>query len=162
MEIAQILSDVDGAYLYDYSLDGSFTEMTFFMSLYKDGVLEQEEELGGIYFEADTAREGMIALIPDFQDFKIKLIAAGGGAKYSMEFDILEGVSEREYYGRSASGIAEKIHISPDAGIDLTAFLYGRDGLSVIPVEDIREQADHLRNDYIYMISVKFGGRIEE
>ena len=162
MEIAQILSDVDGAYLYDYSLDGSFTEMTFFMSLYKDGVLEQEEELGGIYFETGTAREGMIALIPDFQDFKIKLIAAGGGAKYSMEFDILEGVSEREYYGRSASGIAEKIHISPDAGIDLTAFLYGRDGLSVIPVEDIREQADHLQNDYIYMISVKFGGRIEE
>lgn len=103
-----------------------------------------------------------IALIPDFQDFKIKLIAAGGGAKYSMEFDILEGVSEREYYGRSASGIAEKIPISPDAGIDLTAFLYGRDGLSVIPVEDIREQADHLQNDYIYMISVKFGGRIEE
>ena len=88
--------------------------------------------------------------------------ATGGGAKYSMEFDILEGVSEREYYGRSASGIAEKIPISPDAGIDLTAFLYGRDGLSVIPVEDIREQADHLRNDYIYVISVKFGGKIEE
>ena len=62
--------------------------------------------------------------------------AAGGGAKYSMEFDILEGVPEREYYGR--------------------------DALSVIPVEDIREQADHLRNDYIYVISVKFGGKIEE
>ena len=53
-----------------------------------------------------------------------------------MEFDILEGVPEREYYGR--------------------------DELSVIPVEDIREQADHLRNDYIYVISVKFGGKIEE
>ena len=35
--------------------------------------------------------------------------ATGGGAKYSMEFDILEGVPEREYYGRSASGIAESI-----------------------------------------------------
>ena len=156
MELAQILSDTDGAYLYNYMLDDSFTQMTFLLTIYENGVLEREEELGGVYFNANAAQEGMLALIPDFKDFRIKLIIAGGGAKYSAEFDILEKVSGREYFGRSASGLTAKTRIVPDAWTDLAVFLYGRDGLSAMPIEDLREQPEPYPNDYMYMVSVKF------
>ena len=75
MEIAQILSDVDGAYLYDYSLDGSFTEMTFFMSLYKD-VFWSRRKSSEAYILRRYGAGGHDRADPGFQDFKIKLIAA--------------------------------------------------------------------------------------
>ena len=56
-------------------------------------MLESESSLGTISWselEQISLRNGMIAVIPDFQNFKVKLIAAGEGTKFSTEFNILE------------------------------------------------------------------------
>ena len=65
------------------------------MAVSKKGVLESESSLGTIsWSELDqiSLRNGMIAVIPDFQNFKVKLIVAGEGTKFSTEFNILEDV----------------------------------------------------------------------
>ena len=58
--------------------------ISFELAVYKKGGLESESSLGTISWselEQISLRNGMIAVIPDFQNFKVKLIVAGEGNK---------------------------------------------------------------------------------
>ena len=44
-------------------------------------------------------------MVPDFNNYVIKLIISGDGNKLSTEFPVLEHVEDREYYGRAATEI---------------------------------------------------------
>ena len=44
-----------------------------------------------------------ILIVPDFDDFTVKLIIADDSLKYSTEIPILGDVLERQYYGRTAT-----------------------------------------------------------
>lgn len=48
-----------------------------------------------------------ILIVPDFDDFTVKLIIADDSLKYSTEIPILGDVLERQYYGRTATYIGE-------------------------------------------------------
>ena len=50
-------------------------------------------------------------MVPDFDDYVIKLIISGGGSKLSTEIPILENVENREYYGRTATEIKNVVDI---------------------------------------------------
>ncbi len=79
-----------------------------FELLFTKKVLESEkagEQISWSELERISLRNGMIAVIPDFQNFKVKLIVAGEGKKFSTEFNILEDVQGRNYYGRSAKAL---------------------------------------------------------
>ena len=54
------------------------------------------------YEDVKSAKNGLIVITPDFDNFTTKLIAADEYSKYMTETSILEGVANREYYGRSA------------------------------------------------------------
>ena len=98
--------------------------ISFELAVYKKGVLESESSLGTISWselEQISLRNGMIAVIPDFQNFKVKLIVAGEGTKFSTEFNILEDVQGRNYYGRSAKSIDEGKLNSRSSGIPFSA-----------------------------------------
>lgn len=85
MNVAGMLSDADGAFLYDYAVDKEIKGISFKLAVYKKGVLESESSLGTISWselEQISLRNGMIAVIPDFQNFKVKLIAAGEGTNF--------------------------------------------------------------------------------
>lgn len=112
-----------------------------------------------VYIELcqNAAQEGIAAIIPDFDQFKIRLIIAENGAKYSTEFDILENVPEREYYGRSATEITGRTRITENHEQDIVAFLYGRYGVRVPAIENIMEKETALSNDYTYKLSFQFG-----
>ena len=43
-----------------------------------------------------TTWEGMAALLPDYENFKIKVILTGDGARYMTEFPILERYPEEK------------------------------------------------------------------
>ena len=71
MNIAGMLSDADGAFLYDYAVDKEIKGISFEVAVYKKGVLESESSLGTISWselEQISLRNGMIAVIPDFQN----------------------------------------------------------------------------------------------
>ena len=63
------------------------------------------------YEDVKSSTKGLIVITPDFDNFTAKLIAADKYSKYMTEIPILEGVTNREYYGRSATSIENKCKI---------------------------------------------------
>ncbi len=159
MAIAELLSDADGAFLYDYAVDKGFGEMRVSLSVYRKGELERKEIIGAVGLpDSEEAKEGMIAVVPEFDNGKVKLIAAGGGMKYSLKFDILDDVSDRELFGRGASQIDGRTGIVKEEEQVILALIYGKNGISEISVSEIEKGAVQGRNDYVYALSVCFGG----
>lgn len=156
MKTAEVLSGVDGAYMYRYTTDGAYKSMTMSLCVYESGRIVSKEEILSTSIESEAQQEGMIAIVPEFDQFKVKVVVADGEAKYATEFRILEGVNEREYYGRSASEIERNINISKNTNQGLVVMIYDNDELQVTPVEDIENEMAGTENDYMYYLSVTF------
>ena len=98
----------------------------------------------------------MIVVVPNFEKFSASLIVADNYTKYTTENPILNDVEDRKYYGRSATSIN---HICPiDFGTEqgLVALVYGKNGLSMLPIQDISGDYLNTENDYMYYYSVEF------
>lgn len=156
VETAQLLSGVDGAYLYDFALDPKWTGLTMELSTYEHGILTSKETLGKIGFEADGTKSGRIAVVPDFDEFKVDVVVAGAGTKFSTEFQILEAVEGREWFGRSMTEINSRTNISEKTEQGLLALIYSKDGLRMVPISEIGDNISQNENDYIYYITVTF------
>lgn len=154
VETAQLLSGADGAYLYDFALDSKWTGLSMELSIYEHGILTSKEMLGQIDFEEGSTKSGRIAVVPDFDDFKVDIVIAGAGTKFSTEFHILEEVEGREHFGRSATEIENRTNISEETEQGLLALIYGKNGLRMVPISEIGNDTD--RNDYVYYITVTF------
>ena len=89
------------------------------------------------YEDVKSSTKGLIVITPDFDNFTAKLIAADKYSKYMTEIPILEGVTNREYYGRSATSIENKCKIEYGTEQGLAALIYGEKGLSSLPIQDI-------------------------
>lgn len=157
MKTAELLSGVDGAFLFNYHTKEKFQSLTIFMSEYHFGKLSAKNKIVELsYDEVESPTEGKIVLVPDFEKFEVKLIVADTSAKYSTTIPVLEKVEGREYYGRSATQIEEKVSIQKNSEQGLAAFIYGKDGLSTTPVQNIEQGEIDRQNDYIYFISFQF------
>lgn len=157
MKTAELLSGVDGAFLFNYHTKEKFQSLTIFMSEYHFGKLSAKNKIAELsYDEVESPTEGKIVLVPDFEKFEVKLIVADTSAKYSTTIPILEKVEGREYYGRSATQIEEKVSIQKNSEQGLAAFIYGKDGLSTTPIQNIEQGEIDRQNDYIYFISFQF------
>ena len=86
------------------------------------------------YEDVKSAKNGLIVITPDFDNFTTKLIAADEYSKYLTETPILEGVANREYYGRSATSIENKSTIEYETEQGLPALIYGEQGGSSLPI----------------------------
>ena len=89
------------------------------------------------YEDVKSAKNGLIVITPDFDNFTAKLIAADEYSKYMTETPILEGVANREYYGRSATSIENKSTIEYGTEQGLATLIYGEQGESSLPIQDI-------------------------
>ena len=83
---------------------------------------------------------------------------------------ILENIENREYYVRSASQIKGEIPIQihsastiegktailSDSEQGLMALIYGKDGLSGIPITEMEKGIVGEENDYVYYLSFQF------
>lgn len=157
MKTAELLSGVDGAFLFNYHTKEKFQSLTIFMSEYHFGKLSAKNKIAELsYDEVESPTEGKIVLVPDFEKFEVKLIVADTSAKYSTTIPVLEKVEGREYYGRSATQIEEKVSIQKNSEQGLAAFIYEKDGLSTTPVQNIEQGEIDRQNDYIYFISFQF------
>ena len=157
MKMAEILSGVDGAYLFRYSTKDTCRKLTIYASEYQFGKLVSKEEIFGItYDEMETSPEGIIAIIPDFDNFEIKTVLTDSDSKCTAYVPILEDVPEREYYLRSATQIKEMTPVQYDTEQGVAAFIYGKDGISGFPIDDVTNESYVSDNDYVYYFSVEF------
>ena len=74
----------------------------------------------------------------------------------SIETPILEGVANREYYGRSATSIENKSTIEYGTEQGLAALIYGEQGVSSLPIQDITGEYIDTDNEYMYYYSAEF------
>lgn len=157
MKMAEILSGVDGAYLFRYSTKDTCRKLTIYASEYQFGKLVSKEEIFGItYDEMETSPEGIIALIPDFDNFEIRTVLTDSDSKCTAYVPILEDVLEREYYGRSATQIKEMTPVQYDTEQGVVAFIYGKDGIRGFAIDDVTNEEYISDNDYVYYFSVEF------
>ena len=76
--------------------------------------------------------------------------------EFKIETPILEGVANREYYGRSAMSIENKSTIEYETEQGLPALIYGEQGVSSLPIQDITGEYIDTDNEYMYYYSAEF------
>ena len=84
------------------------------------------------------------------------MIIADDYSKCSTDFPILENVENREYYGRSATSIENKSTIEYGTEQGLAALIYGEQGVSSLPIQDITGEYIDTDNEYMYYYSAEF------
>lgn len=158
MKTAELLSGTDGAYLFNFYSKEEYKTLTIYLSEYQAGELINKSKVADLDYDGlESAKRGVIAVIPDFELFRVKLIIADDYSKCSTDFPILENVENREYYGRSATQVEGEVPIQRDTEQGLMALIYGEDGLEAIPVKEMEQGNFREMNDYVYYLSFRFG-----
>ena len=158
MKTAELLSGADGAYLFNFYAKEEYKTLTIYLSEYQAGELINKSKVADLDYDGiESAKRGVIAVIPDFELFQVKLIIADDYSKCSTDFPILENVENREYYGRSATQVEGEVPIQRDTEQGLMALIYGEDGLEAIPVKEMEQGNFREKNDYVYYLSFRFG-----
>ena len=128
-----------------------------YLSEYQSGKrISHKKVLELSYQNMKSAKNGLIVITPDFDNFTTKLIAADEYSKYMTETPILEGVANREYYRRSATSIENKSTIEYGTEQALAALIYGEQGVSSLPIHDITGEYIDTDNEYMYYYSAEF------
>ena len=158
METAKLLAGPDGAYIYKFNATDEFTQLKLYFSEYRSGELVSKENIGLGYIETDSPETGEILVVPDFENFVIKVVVSAEGTKTSTEIPILSDVVGREYYGRSATDISKATDIKYDEEQPLLAFIYDNDEMWVLDLLELMSgQTDSLaKNAYVYYFSFQF------
>ena len=158
MKTVELLSGVDGAFMYQYVTTDSYASLKIFVSEYHSGKLIQKEPVLLGYEEIGSPKHGTVLIVPDFDHFTVKIIMADDASKFSTEIPILEGVEDREYYGRSASKITRKTDIIYNEEQPLVALVYGKNQVRSIDLHDVTNGTSEAlaENDYVYYFSFEF------
>lgn len=157
MKTAELLSGADGAYLFNFYAKEEYKTLTIYLSEYQAGELINKSKVADLDYDGlESAKRGVIAVIPDFELFRVKLIIADDYSKCSTDFPILENVENRECYGRSATQVEGEVPIQRDTEQGLMALIYGEDGLETIPVKEMEQGNFREKNDYVYYLSFRF------
>ena len=157
MKTAELLSGTDGAYLFNFYVKEEYKTLTIYLSEYQAGELINKSKVADLDYDGiESAKRGVVAVIPDFELFRVKLIIADDYSKCSTDFPILENVENREYYGRSATQVEGEVPIQRDTEQGLMSLIYGEDGLETIPVKEMEQGNFREKNDYVYYLSFRF------
>lgn len=156
MKTAELLSGMDGAFLYHYRTSDSFQRLTVSVSEYQSGKRIDRGNNVVSYESIGSPAEGMIVIVPNFEDFTVKLVIADQSAKLSTEIPILDAVEGREYFGRSASQIEAETDIRFDEEQYILALIYDNDIMHVLNIQEFENGNIPLDNDYMYIFSVSF------
>ena len=157
MKTAELLSGIDGTMMFRYNSKDTFQALYVYLSEYHSGKrVSHKRVLELSYEDVKSAKNGLIVITPDFDNFTAKLIAADEYSKYMTEMPILEGVANREYYGRSATSIENKSTIEYGTEQGLAALIYGEQGVSSLPIQDITGEYIDTDDEYMYYYSAEF------
>ena len=156
MKTAELLSGIDGAFLYRYRTEDSFARLRVTVSEYRAGEIIKHESHVISYESTGSPTEGMLVIVPDFDRFTVKLVIADQNAKLSTELPILDGVEDRACYGRSASQFETETEICFDEEQLILVLLYDDDVMHVLNLREFAEGNIPADNDVMYFFSVCF------
>ena len=158
MQTAKLLAGPDGAFIYKFITTDEYKKLRLHIYRYESGKLSDQDKVEMGFEDIRSPKSGEIVMVPDFDNYVIKLIISGDGSKLSTEVPILENVEDREYYGRSATEIKNVVDIRYNKQQPLIAFVYDNDEMSVPTLDDfINSQTDFLsKNDYVYYVTFEF------
>ena len=158
MQTAKLLAGPDGAFVYKFITTDEYKKLRLHIHRYESGRLSNQDKVEIGFEDIGSPKSGEIVMVPDFDNYVIKLIISGDGNKLSTEIPILENVEDREYYGRSATEIQNIVDIRYNKQQPLIAFLYDDETMSVPALDDlINSQTDLLsKNDYVYYVAFEF------
>ena len=158
MQTAELLAGPDGAFVYKFITTDEYKKLRVYIYQYESGKLSNQDKVEMGFEDIASPKSGEIVMVPDFDNYVIKLIVSGDGSKLSTEIPILENVENREYYGRAATEIKNVIDIRYNKQQPLIAVVYDDDEMSVPTLDDfINSQTDFLsKNDYVYYVAFEF------
>ncbi len=158
MQTAELLAGPDGAFIYKFITTDEYKKLRLHIYRYESGKLSHQDKIEMGFEDIRSPKSGEIVMVPDFDNYIIKLIISGDGSKLSTEIPILENVEDRECYGRAATEIKNIVDIRYDAQQPLIAFVYDNDEMGVPTLDDfINSQTDFLsKNDYVYYVAFEF------
>lgn len=157
MKTAELLSGIDGAFMFRYFSRDPFKTLTVYMSEYRNGELISKSKAGTFAYEdIASPANGMIVLVPDFKSSSVKLIVSDAYARISSAIPILENVEDAAYWGRSAVQLQEETALRYNFEHGLVGLIYDKDTLSAVSVEAMENGEFHSGNDYVYYFSVQF------
>ena len=160
MKTAEMLSGVDGAFMYKYTATNEFKTLYIHIWQYGEGKLVDRQRAGLSYEGMDSPPNGTIIIVPQFKDRTVKIIIADDESQGDMLIPILEDVPEGEHYGygRAATEIQEKTDIVYDEQQPLLALIYDNDEARTFDFSYIvNDQLDALEmDDYVYYFSFEF------
>ena len=158
IQTAELLAGPDGAFVYKFITTDEYKKLRLHIYRYESGKLSDQDKVEMGFEDIGSPKSGEIVMVPDFDNYVIKLIISGGGSRLSTEIPILENVENREYYGRTATEIKNVVDIRYDKQQPLIAFVYDNDEMSVPTLDDfINSQTDFLsKNDYVYYVEFEF------
>ena len=158
MQTAELFAGADGAFVYKFITTDEYKKLRLHIYRYESGKLIDQDKVEMGFEDISSPQSGEIVMVPDFNNYIIKLIISGGGSRLSTEIPILENVEDREYYGRTATEIKNVVDIKYNEQQPLIAFVYDNDEMSVPTLDDfINSQTDFLsKNDYVYYVAFEF------
>ena len=158
MQTAKLLAGPDGAFVYKFITTDEYKKLRLHIHRYESGRLSNQDKVEIGFEDIGSPKSGEIVMVPDFDNYVIKLIISGDGNKLSTEIPILENVEDREYYGRSATEIQNIVDIRYNKQQPLIAFLYDDETMSVPALDDlINSQTEFIsNNDYLYYVAFEF------
>ena len=158
MQTAELLAGSDGAFVYKFITTDKYKKLKLHIYRYESGKLSDQDKVEMGFEDSGSPKSGKIVMVPDFDNYVIKLIISGDGNKLSTEIPILENVEDREYYGRTATEIKNVVDVKYNEQQPLIAFAYDNDEMSVPTLDDfINSQIDFLsKNDYVYYVAFEF------
>ena len=158
MQTAELLAGPDGAFVYKFITTDEYKKLRLHIYRYESGKLSDQDKVEMGFEDIGSPKSGEIVMVPDFDNYVIKLIISGDGSKLSTEIPILENVEDREYYGRSATEIQNIVDIRYNKQQPLIAFLYDDETMSVPALDDlVNSQTEFIsNNDYVYYVAFEF------
>ncbi len=157
MQTINLLAGPDGAYMYRYTASDDFLSLHVYLTTYHFGKQVSKESWAVVgYEDIGSPEEGTILIVPDFENFQVKLILAGGGSKLSASFPILEGAENRKHFIRAGVPMEDEAPITFDAEQPLLVLNYSGGGLRVGSLQEFVDGNVSPVNDYAYYISLEF------
>ena len=158
IQTAELLAGPDGAFVYKFITTDEYKKLRLHIYRYESGKLIDQDKVEMGFEDISSPQSGEIVMVPDFNNYVIKLIISGDGNKLSTEFPVLENVEDKEYYGRAATEIKNVVDIKYNKQQPLIAFVYDNDEMNVPTLDNfINSQTDFLsKNDYVYYVAFEF------
>ena len=85
----------DGAFIYKFITTDEYKKLRLHIHRYESGRLSNQDKVEIGFEDIGSPKSGEIVMVPDFDNYVIKLIISGDGNKLSTEIPILENVEDR-------------------------------------------------------------------